>query len=277
MTSGEQEQYQTAYQILVATSPGKLSEKNADLWNSGKASSERSILVKYAGKTLESRDRCWWKVRVWDKDGKVSSWSDAASFEMGLLEAGEWKADWIKSSILFDEIFHPSPLMRKEFNLGKAIKSARLYITSLGLYMVEINGKKVGDLVLTPGWTSFHSRIQYQTYDVSSMLNNGRNAIGITLGNGWYRAFRPNNQDRERFGEESLDVMAQLELTYTDGTTEMVKTDGSWKSSTGPIIKSSIYNGEVYDARLEKPGWTKPGYNDNDWTGVETVELIKVS
>jgi len=275
MTSDEQGQYQSAYQVLVATSPDLLSEKAADMWNSGKGSSDQSIQVEYAGKALESRDQCWWKVRVWDKDGKVSSWSEPASFEIGLLKARDWQADWIKSSIDFEEIFHPSPMLRKEFSLRKEIKSARLYISSLGLYVGEINGKKVGDQVLTPGWTSFHSRIQYQTYDVSSLLNTGGNAMGIILGNGWYRAFMPNNRDVPGFGEESLDVMAQLEVTYTDGTHEIVTTDGSWKSSIGPIIKSGIYDGEAYDARLEKPGWTKPGYNDAGWSGVETVNHNK--
>ena len=275
LTSGVDDQVQTAYQVLVASSPKLLTEKKADFWNSGKVESDQSILVDYAGDALESRDICWWKVRVWDKNGKASSWSAPASFEIGLLGAGDWKADWIKSSIGFTEIFHPSPMFRKEFSLDKQVASARLYISSLGLYQVEINGEKVGDLVLTPGWTSFHSRVQYQTYDVSAMLSTGANAIGVTLGDGWYRAFRPNDRDREAFGKESLDVIAQLEVTYTDGTTVMVMTDDSWKSAMGPIRKSVIYDGETYDARLEKPGWSKAGYDDGDWYGTEKVRNDK--
>jgi alpha-L-rhamnosidase len=271
LTSAVNDQVQTAYQVLAASSPELLSEKKADMWNSGKTESGQSIQVVYDGEALGSGDICWWKVRVWDKDGKASSWSQPASFEIGLLEVGDWQADWIKTSIDFDEVFHPSPMFRKEFSLSKQIKSARLYITSLGLYEAEINGRKVGDQVLTPGWTSFHSRLQYQTYDVGAMLNSGNNAIGITLGDGWYRAFRPNNRNREGFGDESLDVMTQLEVTYTDGTKEMLTTDRSWKSTTGPVIMSSIYNGETYDARKEKPGWTRPGYDDSGWSEVETV------
>ena len=157
-------------------------------------------------------------------------------------------------------------MLRKEFSLSGKVASARLYITSLGLYQAEINGKKVGDLVLTPGWTSYQHRVQYQTYDVGAMLNTGGNALGVTLGDGWYRAFRPNNRDREHFGKESLDVIAQLEVTYADGTRETITTDDTWKSSTGPIRNSSIYNGETYDARLEMPGWSVAGFDDNGWS-----------
>jgi alpha-L-rhamnosidase len=270
LSSGVQDQHQTAYQILVASSPKSLNEKKVDRWNSGKVESDQSILVEYAGDFLQSREKCWWKVRVWDKSGKASAWSEPASFEIGLLKASDWTADWIKSSIWFSEVYHPSPMFRKEFNLEKQIASARLYITSLGLYEAEINGKKVGDLVLTPGWTSFHSRVQYQTYDVSDMLTTGGNAIGITLGNGWYRAFR-GFRPSEDLGKESLDVIAQLEVRYTDGTSEVVLTDDSWKSAMGPIRSSVIYDGETYDARLEKPGWSKAGYDDSDWKGTEQV------
>ena len=248
-------QVQTAYQVLVASSPSILLEKKADMWNSGKVYSDQSIHVEYTGKELGSRDKCWWKVRVWDRDGNASSWSEVATFEIGLLSARDWKAEWIKSSIPFNEVFHPSPMLRTEFKLGKEIKTARLYISSLGLYSSEINGKRVGDQVFTPGWTSFHNRLQYQTYDVSSMLKSGDNVVGVTLGNGWYRAFIGFNQKIPETLDQSLDVIAQLEVQYTDGTMEFVTTDGSWKSSTGPIIKSVIYDGETYDARLETDGW----------------------
>jgi len=275
LESAVESQVQSAYQVLVATSPSRLTEKKADLWNSKKLESDQSIQVKYAGSDLESRDVCWWKVRVWDKDGKASAWAEPASFEIGLLDASDWKADWIKSSIQFEEVYHASPMLRKEFNLGKEIESARLYISTLGLYVAEINGKRVGDQVLTPGWTSFQSRVQYQTYDVSSLLKTGENAVGIVLGNGWYRAFRPNSKDIEGFGKKSLDAMAQLEVTYTDGTKEIIVSDNSWKSSTGPIVKSSIYDGETRDSRLEQPGWSSAGFTDSDWSGVETVNNNK--
>jgi alpha-L-rhamnosidase len=271
LSSSEEDQVQTSYQILVASDPGKLTERRADRWNSGRVESDQSILVKYRGDELESREICWWKVRVWDKNGKVSSWSAPARFEIGLLGADDWEADWIRSALRFSEVFHPSPMLRKEFNLSKQVASARLYITSLGLYKAEINGQKVGDEVLTPGWTSYHSRVQYQTYDVTDRLVTGSNAIGVVLGDGWYRAFRPNNRDRENFGKESLDVIAQLEVTYSDGSTELILTDDSWKSAEGPIRNSSIYHGETYDARLEMPGWSQAGFDDSAWAGCERV------
>ncbi len=275
LTSGLEDQVQTAYQVLVASSPKMLNEKKADRWNSGKLESDQSILVEYTGDVLQSKEICWWKVRVWDKSGKASAWSESASFEIGLLGVEDWKADWIKSSIWFSEVYHPSPMFRKEFNLGKQIASARLYITSMGLYEAEINGEKVGDQVLTPGWTSFHSRVQYQTYDVTGMLSTGANAMGVTLGNGWYRAFRGFRPNAEKLGKESLDLLAQLEVTYTDGTKEVVLTDESWKSSMGPIRRSVIYDGETYDARLEMPGWSKAGFDDSDWKGTEEVRNDK--
>jgi len=177
LASAVQDQEQTAYQVLVASSMKSLTEKKADFWNSGKVESDQSILVEYTGKALGSRDICWWKVRVWDKDGKVSAWSEPATFEIGLLDASDWEADWIKSSIWFSEVYHPSPLFRKEFNLSKPVASARLYITSLGLYEAEINGEKVGDLLLTPGWTSYHKRLQYQVYDVTDQVQHGNSSF----------------------------------------------------------------------------------------------------
>ncbi len=265
ITSSIPDQVQSAYQVLVASSPDLLSEKKADLWNSEKINSAQSIHVKYAGGKLQSKQKCWWMVRVWDKDGKASSWSETGYFEIGLLNPSDWNASWIRAGIVFSEVLHPSPMLRKEFNLKKTIKSARLYISSQGLYRAEINGEKVGDQEMTPGWTSYHSRVQYQVYDVTSQLETGANAIGVTLGNGWYRAFRPNNRRTKDYGSKSLDLIAQLEVSYSDGSKELIVSDRSWKSSTGPVIKSDIYNGETYDARLEKPGWTRAGYDDEYW------------
>ena len=271
LSSETTDQVQSAFQVLAASSQNLLTEKKADLWNSGKVNSSQSIHIEYAGNTFESRDRCWWMVRVWDRDGKASTWSDPAYFEIGLLNPADWEASWIKSSIVFKEVSHASPMLRKNFGLRKSVESARLYISSLGLYRAEINGQRVGDQELTPGWTSFHSRVQYQSYDITTLLKAGDNAIGVTLGNGWYRAFRPNNRNRTGLAGKSLDLIAQLEVRYSDGSTEVITTDESWKSSTGPVIRSGIYDGETYDARLEKSGWTQSGYNDDDWSGTQIV------
>jgi alpha-L-rhamnosidase len=155
-------------------------------------------------------------------------------------------------------------MLRKEFSIKKDISRARLYITSLGLYSASINGKKAGDQVLTPGWTSYDHRVQYQTFDVSEILNNGKNTIGIMLGNGWYRAFLPNQQDLHDL-ETYLAARIQLEIIHTDGTRQLITSDKSWKSSTGPVLFSELYDGEVYDARLEKPGWDRTAYDDSGW------------
>ena len=273
--SGERDQVQTAYQILVASSPDLLNEKKSDFWNSGKVKSDRSILLDYAGKSLLSRDLCWWKVRVWDRNGKPSPWSEPASFEIGLLDPEDWEAAWIHSAIPFEAYSHPAPMLRREFAVQKEIRSARLYISGLGLYRASINGKAVGDLVLTPGWTSYAHRVQYQTYDVGKYLKKGENAIGIMLGNGWDRAFRPNSEKDPGGPGNTLIARAQLEIVFTDGSRKIVPTDNSWRSSTGAILFSEIYNGEIYDARLEKPGWNQPGYDDSGWQGCDALDTSK--
>jgi alpha-L-rhamnosidase len=266
-------QVQTAYQVLVAGSPKLLRPGKADLWDSKKVDSGQSILVGYNGKTPVSRQKCYWTVRIWDKDGKATSWAKPAYFEMGLLQPGDWKADWIKTAIVFDEYSYPSPIFRKEFNITKKIKSARLYCTSRGLYEFYLNGEKVGDQLFTPGWTSFEKRLQYQVYDVTGMFRPGENAAGVMLGNGWYRAFRPNSNQFQDI--KDLEVLAQIEIEFTDGTKQTIKTDNSWKSSTGAVVKSEIYNGEIYDARLEKTGWSSPGFDDSAWKGVIPTQRDK--
>ncbi|MBN2697428.1 MAG: glycoside hydrolase family 78 protein, partial [Bacteroidales bacterium] len=271
--SAEPGQIQTAYQVLAASSPDKLSERKADMWNSGKVESDQSILVEYGGRELLSRDRCWWSVRVWDKNGRSGEWSEPAYFEMGLLNPSDWKAEWITSSLRFEEASHPAPLFRKEFSLGKQVAFARMYVTALGLYECYLNGEKVGDQVFTPGWTSYEHRLQFQVYDVTSLLLPGNNAAGIRLGNGWYSMFNPNTNRRQE--PKDLQALAQIEVVYTDGSSEWIGTGDDWKSSTGAILKSEIYNGEVYDARLEQSGWTEPGFDDSRWVGVRVTGARK--
>ena len=199
-------------------------------------------------------------------------------WRMGLLNPDDWKAEWIKTSIDFDEYSYPSPMLRKEFVLDKKVENARVYVTSLGLYELQVNGIKAGDYLLTPGFTSFKKRLPYQVYDISPMLQKGKNAVGIILGNGWYRNFRaypneaPNLEERER---QDLEALMQLEIEYEDGSREIISTDDTWKSSTGPILMTSIYNGESYDARLEMDGWANPDFNDSSWLPVETVSRKK--
>jgi len=276
LNSTVNDQEQSAYQIIVASSPSLLKEKKADFWNSEKIESNQSIQVIYAGKELGSKEKCWWKVRVWDKDGKPSDWSESAYFELGLLEDSDWTASWIGAQLEGDVEEQPSPVFRKEFSLEKEISSARLYISGLGLYEAEINGVKVGDQVLTPGWTSYHSRVQYQTFDVRGQLRKGKNAMGVTLANGWYRGFRQGWFNPNQTTPDMLAVKALLEVSYNDGSKEVIQTDQSWKTSRGPVRFASIYNGETYDARLENKGWSSPGFDESPWNPVVEIPPVLV-
>ncbi len=256
---------QSAYQVQVAKD--KKSFKNP-VWDSGKIKSDESIHVVYDGPALESGTRYYWRAKVWDAKDKSTSWSDEAYWEMGLLNTADWKAEWIHPTVKEDlKKTSPSPVLRKDFVLKNKVASARAYVTSKGLYELYINGNKVGDQVLTPGWTSYNTQTQYQTYDVTDLLEKGDNAIGAQLGDGWYRGFLAWQDQRNVYGEK-LGLIAQIKVVYKDGSTETIITDGSWKSTTGPILASDLYMGETYDARKEMPGWCKAGYNDASWGGV---------
>ena len=262
---------QSGYELRVADNEGNL--KSQPLWYSGKINSDQSIHVSYKGKALISGKRYFWQVRVWDNKGNVSAWSKTAFWQMGLLNETDWKAAWISPGFEEDNL-RPSPLFRKEFPIGKKIKSATAYITAHGLYEAHINGKRVGDAYMTPGWTSYKKRLQYQVYDVSDMLKNGNNAIGVTMGSGWYRGVFTFVNNRNIYGAD-IALLLQLDITYADGTSESIVSNENWKSSTGAIRSSEIYAGEFIDARLENKGWTLPDYNDSAWTGVKTIALPK--
>lgn len=253
---------QTAYEI-------KVENENANVWNSGKIVSDSSVYVTYKGSPLQSGNKYNWQVRVWDNSGEVSEWSQKASFQMALLNISDWKAKWIEPGFI-DTVEGPSPLLRKEFNSGKNIKSAALYITSHGLYEAYINGKQCGNFCLTPGWTSYNKRLQYQVYDVTNLIQQGNNAIGVMLGSGWYRSELAWNDNKNLYGKK-VGLLFQMDIHYTDGTSEIVISDNSWKSSTGEIIYSEIYNGEIIDARKAKTGWMLPGYNDKDWENAKVA------
>uniref|UniRef100_UPI004047D6B0 family 78 glycoside hydrolase catalytic domain n=1 Tax=Mariniflexile sp. TaxID=1979402 RepID=UPI004047D6B0 len=255
---------QTAYEIRVATSLSNLKDQNSLLWNSGKIMSDQSVNIAYQGADLKSMQRAYWQVRIWDHKNKASNWSDIAFWEMGILETSEWKADWITmKDEKKSETSLPSQYYRKQFSTNKTISSARVYVTSLGLYQLFLNGKKVGDQQFTPGFTSYNKRIQYQTYDVTAMLKKD-NAMGAIVGDGWYRGYLGWDGLRSYYGDK-LALFAQLQINYTDGTSDVISTNDSWKSNYGPIRKSDIYNGETYDARLEMTGWASSGFDGSKW------------
>jgi alpha-L-rhamnosidase len=254
---------QTAYEV-------KVMDGMTVVWNSGRVMSDQSVHVIYDGSSLESGTRYNWKVRVWDNNGKASKWSTPATFQMGLLSPADWKAEWIEPGFLEDTVMRPSPLMRRQFNLAKKVSQATVFITAHGLYEAWLNGTRVGDACLTPGWTSYNKRLQYQVFDVTSQLKTGDNALGVILGSGWYRGNIGFSGQINVYGKD-IALLCQVDITYTDGTTESIVSDGIWKSSTGGIRYSEIYHGEIYDARMEKEGWTRPGYDDSEWSGVKVA------
>ncbi len=187
MQSERRGAYQTAYQIFATSSEAALHSDQKLLWDSGKVETDQSTHVVYRGPVLVSGQRVYWKVRIWDEAGEMAE-SATAWWEMGLLDHTDWQANWITPD--WDEDSsqsHPSPLLRRSFNAESGLVSARIYATSLGLYELRLNGQRVGDAVLTPGWTSYHHRLQYQTYDVTDLLRTGDNVLGAILGDGWYR------------------------------------------------------------------------------------------
>ena len=264
---------QTAYQIRVAGQPGAL-QRNP-LWDSGNVPSDASIHRVYAGPALESGQRYYWQVRVWNEQGQASAWSTPAQWEMGLLRPTDWTADWITPELEEDTTAsNPSPMLRSEFTLQGTITSARAYVTALGLYEMELNGRRVGDQVFTPGWTAYDKRLQYQTYDVTDLLKAGANAVGVTLGDGWYRGRLAWGNKRNMYGKR-LALLAQIVIRYADGRRQVIGTGKGWKAATGPVRWSDIYDGESYDARLEQDGWSRAGFNDSDWAGVRVLDHSK--
>jgi alpha-L-rhamnosidase len=265
---------QGGYQLRVATDSAALGR--APIWDTGRVASDSSVHRAYAGPALESATRYWWQVRAWDDRGRASEWSRPAYWETGLLSPEEWRARWISPDLAEDTTkSNPSPMLRADFALGAGrIVSARAYVTALGLYEMEINGRRVGDQLFTPGWTSYATRLQYQTYDVTPLLRPGANAVGVTLGDGWYRGRLAWGDQRNTYGKR-LALLAQIVVRYADGREQVIATDDTWKASTGPIVMSDIYDGEVYDARLEQAGWSRAGFDAGAWRGMRAIEHSK--
>lgn len=270
LASDKRNVVQTAYEIRVGSDASSLKAAKNLVWHSGKTVSDSSVFVHYKGNPLQPGRRYYWQVRVWDNSGKASAWSTPAYFGMALLSPSDWQAKWIEPGYAEDSVLRPSPMFRKTFASGKKVQSATAYITAHGLYEAQINGKRVGDAYLTPGWTSYNKRLQYQVYDVTDLLQQGTNAIGVTLGNGWYRGNLAWGGLKNIYGK-TLGLLFQLDIRFADGSTATVISDDSWKSTTGEIRFAEIYHGETIDARQKKEGWATAGYNDNGWSGVKVA------
>jgi len=264
---------QSGYQIRVARNERDLRSGSRLVWDSTRVASDQSILRPYEGPALASGQKYFWQVRIVDGAEALSDWSDPASWEMGLLQPADWHAKWIEPATPDDtKAPSPSPYLRRSFMVSGDVARARLYVTSHGLYEAHLNGRRVGDELFTPGWTSYNKRLQYQTYDVTSQLTRGANTIGVILGSGWYRGELAWSGHRNLYGEH-VGLLLQLAITYANGRTDFVTSDEQWKSSAaGPIVASEIYLGENYDARRELTGWTAAGYSDAQWSGVRVVQ-----
>ncbi len=248
---------QSAYQIIVT-------DGSNQIWDSGKVETGESVHVEYGGLALKARMRCEWKVRTWNEAGEVSAWSEPAIWEMGLLARSDWRAKWIGSPIVGGPYSIPAvPYLRKEFLVGKSVERARLYVTALGMYEFEINGKRVGENVLMPGRTEYRKRVPYHVYDVTALLRDGANACGAILGDGWYCGHL-HSDPRQTYGDRPR-LLAQLEITLADGSTQIIASDETWKAGEGPIRSSDMLMGEDYDARMEIPGWSAAGFDDSKW------------
>ncbi len=251
---------QSAWSVLVASTPELLAKGRGDLWESGKVASDRSIQVEYAGKPLPSGITCWWKVCVWDNGGRRSEWSEPASWTMALLNPGDWKAAWIGPPVP-EKAEAPAPLVRKEFNLDKAPERAIAHVNVLGYYELYINGNKVGEDVLSPAVSDLSLRSFSRTYDIGHYLHSGANCIGLWLDKGWYRK----------------GAMGRVHIDLTMGGKPMViGTDSTWTWAPGPSTPLGNWawdgmGGERYDARAEIPGWCQPGCRQGDWKPVPVV------
>ena len=257
---------QMMYEIEVVDS-----ESGESLWHSGPVESAESVLVPWGGPNLGSRQSCRWRVRVWDTKGSVTEWSAYAQFEVGLLDSDDWTARFITPAKEDGgrEATQPSPYLRRRFNATSAVVRARLYATALGVYELELNGERVGTEVLAPGWSSYAHRLRYQTYDVTKLVRNGENVLGVRLADGWARG---NLIDTRAVWTDRLAVLAQLEIVYADGTVERIATDEKWTTATGAILAADLYNGETYDARREPLGWSSPTFDDAGWEAVEIFD-----
>ncbi len=253
---------QISWQIRISTDSTTLAAGKNLVWDSGETNSG-SQLALYKGNELQSFTRYFWQVTVQDQEGKPHT-SGIASFETAMMTTSDWLGTWISDTN--DKNHKPAPYFRKEIDAGKKVRTARAYISAAGLYELSVNGKKVGDRLLDPMYTRFDKRNLYATFDITSLLKEGKNSFGVLLGNGWY-----NHQstavwyfdkapwrDRPRF-------IANIRITYEDGSIETYATDPTWKTTDSPVIFNSIYTAEHYDARKQLPGWDQSGFNDSAW------------
>jgi alpha-L-rhamnosidase len=269
--SNDRGQRQTAYRILVASSPESLASDHGDLWDSGRVDSDDTLHIPYNGAELGSSQRAFWKVRSWDPNGRPSAWSEPAQWTMGVLRDGDWHgAKWIVAPWATEAL-----LLRRDFAVKPGLKRAIIHICGLGQFELSLNGRKVGENLLSPGWTKYNKTCLYETHDVKDMLREGENAVGLALGDGMYHTERRNRFSKFQGSFGPQRAFGQIELEYADGSREFVVTDEAWRVKAGPVTYNDVYGGEDYDARQLPHGWDEPGFDDNAWT--QAVELVRPS
>ncbi len=260
-------QHQSAYEIIAASTEKKLAQNEGDLWRSGNVISDETLQIAYAGKPLNSAQEIFWKVRVRDEKGQVSAWSEAAKWTMGVLQTSDWHAQWIGAT----DGNIASLNLRREFSIKPNLKRALIQICGLGQYELSLNGKKVGDDFLSPGWTKYDQTCLYDTRDITSELSRGKNAVGIELGNGMYQVLGGGRftKFKNSFGAQKL--IAQIRLEYADGSVDFIGTDETWRTTAGAITFNSIYGGEDFDARQLQKNWNKINFDDSKWLPAQIV------
>lgn len=261
---------QTAWQLLVASSPADLARNDGNMWNTSRVTGSSGLHHAYGGQPLHAHTTYWWKLRLWDQNGHPSAWSAPQSFTMGLLKSSDWKAQWITAGheVMWGNPIKSAaalPLFRDDFRLHGHIQQALLFISGLGQYDAHLNGMPVTQSVLNPGWTNYRKTVLYNTFNVTRELRQGKNVIAVLLGNGMYNV--PKTPGRYQkfqgtFGPPKL--IAQLMVTFSDGRTQTIATGPHWKAAKSPVIFSQTYGGEDFDARIH-PNWDKLALNDSAW------------
>lgn len=268
---------QTEYMILVSSDKNRIAK--ADIWKSGWIKSSQNIFIDYNGSPLKSGESYYWKVKVKDNTGRIAISNEVSSFTMAKLNGSDWTADWIAKEADekdMDKSGRPRSLMfRHDFEVKKEVANARFYVSGLGNYVLYLNGNKIGKDKLTPGWTEYKKRVQYQVYDASELIQKGENGVGILLGNMWWSSGL-GWKGGAIYSNGPLVTIMQLEIEYSDGETEIITTDSGWKADYSPIVSNTIYHGESWDAGKETPGWNKAGFDDSNWQAVVTVNMDSI-
>jgi alpha-L-rhamnosidase len=290
VTSSERGQRQTAWQVLVASSPDALAADRGDLWDSGKVESSQTLHIRYAGRPLRSHQECYWKVRVWDKDGRESPWSETGRWSMGILAPGDWSGDWIGFDAGRERppappgnrrgrgqqpvFLPPVPHLRHEFQVEKPVRRATLYAAALGLADVHFNGRRVNEEWFPSGWTDYAKRVYYRAYDVTQQMRSGANVLGAALADGWYSGYVGWGNRRDHYGRNPR-FRAMLHLEFSDGTTADIVSGPEWKAAHGPWTSADFLKGETYDARREMKGWDAAGFDATAWQRVNTGSEVQ--